>query len=135
MAVREERFRVVPIARDERIAQDIDGAQHYRQRSDTVIQEVEIVAETPFESEAGSTVIPKSDDVQQADYQVENPPQEEEVGTQSFWHPPQVTEVRSFFKYSSSFLKQNINSSKSIFLSCLQTFLIALLKCSTQMLF
>ncbi len=76
---REERFRVVPIARDERIGQDIDGDQYYRQRGDTVVDEVEIVSETPFQSEAGSTVIPKSDDVQQVDYQVENPPMEEEV--------------------------------------------------------
>ena len=75
---KQERFRVVPIERDARIAQDIDGEQYYRQRGDTVISEVEIVSEVPFESEAGSTVIPKSDDVQQADYQVENPPQEEE---------------------------------------------------------
>ena len=73
---REERFRVVPIARDERIGQDIDGDQYYRQRGDTVVDEVEIVSETPFQSETGSTVIPKSDDVQQVDYQVENPPME-----------------------------------------------------------
>ncbi|MBP3371992.1 MAG: hypothetical protein J6L88_05635 [Clostridia bacterium] len=83
---REERFRVVPIARDERIAQDIDGDQYYKQRGDTVVDEVEIVSETPFETAAGSTVIPKSDDVQQADYQVENPPVEEEV----YYDEPEV---------------------------------------------
>jgi len=89
---REERFRVVPIARDERIAQDIDGDQYYRQRGDTVVDEVEIVSETPFQSDAGSTVIPKSDDVQQADYQVENPPMEEEV----YYDAPESYEDESY---------------------------------------
>lgn len=72
-------FRVVPIEKDAAVGDEVDGEMYYRSRGDVVIQDAEIVSETPLSDAAEGKVFAKSSDVQHAAYQVENPPAEYET--------------------------------------------------------
>ena len=59
-------FRVVPIEKDAAVGDEVDGEMYYRSRGDVVIQDVEIVSETPLSDAAEGKVFAKSSDVQHA---------------------------------------------------------------------
>ncbi len=69
-------FRVVPIEKDARMGEEIDGETYYRNRGDVVIQEAEVLEEKPLSQDGDGTLFRKSSDVQQAAYQIEHASQE-----------------------------------------------------------